>query len=422
MIVIPKFNEKHLPAREFWVNSLQGGKVTISTEEIQHAEKVFATFKCENLGDFHDLYLLCDTLQLACVFEEFRRMTHSTYGLDSAHYFTCSNLCGDAFLKVSNSQVELLTDREQLEMAENLIGGGVASVFSKRLSTMNNQYLSCYDELKASTHGKMLDANNFYGGIMEKFPLPLKDFHMDSNTQLSEVLSTSNDSSVGYILEVDLEYPDALHTLHKDFPLAPTKEKVENGSLSNYQLSLLQKFDQKRIVTRKLVQTLGPKKNYTLHYITLKLYVNLGLKVTKVHRVLKFTQSKWMEPYIALNKELRAKSTNKFQESFFKLMNNSCYGKTLESKRNRVNVNLLRSREAVLNSTDKHLCKSIKIFDENLVAVTSRRGRILWDTPTIVGACILDLAKYHMFQFHYKMSSLFQLHLVMPCLVRLTVN
>ena len=417
-----KFNEKHLPAREFWVNSLQGGKVTISTEEIQHAEKVFATFKCENLGDFHDLYLLCDTLQLACVFEEFRRMTYSTYGLDSAHYFTCSNLSGDAFLKVSNSQVELLTDREHLEMAENLIRGGVASVFSKRLSTMNNQYLSCYDEMKASTYGIMLDANNLYGGIMEKFPLPLKDFHMDSNTQLSEVLSTSNDSSVGYILEVDLEYPDALHNLHKDFPLAPTKEKVEIGSLSNYQLSLLQKFDQKRIVTRKLVQTLGPKKNYTVHYITLKLYVNLGLKVTKVHRVLKFTQSKWMEPYIALNTELRAKSTNKFQESFFKLMNNSCYGKTLESKRNRVNVNLLRSREAVLNSTDKHLCKSIKIFDENLVAVTSRRGRILRDTPTIVGACILDLAKYHMFQFHYKVSSFFQLHLVMPCLVRLTVN
>ena len=401
-----KFNENRLPTREVWGNSLHGGKVTISAEEIQHAEKVFTTFNCENLGDFHDLYLTCDTLQLACVFEEFRRMTYSTYGLDSAHYFTCSNLSGDAFLKVSNTTVELLTDREHLEIAENLIRGGVASVFSKRLCTMNNEYLSCYDEMKASTYGIMLDANNLYGGIMEKFPLPLKDFQIDTNTQLSEILATSNDSNVGYIIEVDLEYPDALHNLHKDFPLAPTKEKIENGFLSNYQLSLLQKFDQKRIVTQKLVQTLGPKQNYTVHYITLKLYVNLGLKVTKVHRVLRFTQSKWMEPYITLNTKLRAKSTNKFQESFFKLMNNSCYGKTLESKRNRVNVKLLRSREAVLTNTDKHLCKSIKIFDENLVAITSRRSQILWDTPTIVGACILDLAKYHMFQFHYKVGIL----------------
>ena len=399
-----KFSETQLPARELWGNSLQGGNVTTSEEEFHHAEKVFSTFNCIDLGDYHDLYLTCDTLQLACVFEEFRRMTFSTYGLDSAHYFTCSNLSGDAFLKVSNASVELLTDREHLEIAENLIRGGVASVFSKRLSTMNNKYLSCYDEMKASTFGIMLDANNLYGGIMEKFPLPLKDFELDTETNLNAILSTANESSVGYILEVDLDYPDSLHNLHKDFPLAPTKEKIESAQLSEYQLSLLDKFDQKRIVMQKLVQTLNSKKNYTVHYITLKLYVGLGLRVTRVHRVLRFTQSKWMEPYITLNTEMRAKSTNKFQESFFKLMNNSCYGKTLESKRNRVNVKLLRSREAVLNNTDKNLCKAIKIFDENLVAVTFRRGRILWDTPTIVGACILDLAKYHMFHFHYKVS------------------
>ena len=404
-----KFDEKQLPAREFWENSLQGGTVTTSEEEFQHAEKVFSTFNCKDLGDYHDLYLTCDTLQLACVFEEFRRMTFSTYGLDSAHYFTCSNLSGDAFLKVSNASVELLTDREHLEIAENLIRGGVASVFSKRLSIFNHKYLSCYDEMKASTYGIMLDANNLYGGIMEKFPLPLKDFELDTETQLSVILSTSNDASVGYILEVDLDYPDSLHNLHKDFPLAPTKEKIENSQLSDYQLSLLDKFYKKRIVMQKLVQTLNPKKNYTVHYITLKLYVSLGLKITKVHRVLKFTQSKWLEPYITLNTDLRAKSTNKFQESFFKLMNNSCYGKTLECKRNRVNVKLLRSRDEVLNNTNKILCKSFKIFDENLVAVTCCKGRILWDTPTIVGACILDLAKYHMFQFHYKVSGPFDL-------------
>ena len=80
-----KFNENCLPTREFWGNSLHGGKVTISAEEIQHAEKVFTNFNCENLGNFHDLYLTCDNLQLACGFEEFRRMTYSTYGLDSAH-------------------------------------------------------------------------------------------------------------------------------------------------------------------------------------------------------------------------------------------------------------------------------------------------------------------------------------------------
>ena len=146
-------------------------------------------------------------------------MTYATYDLHSAHFFTRSSLPVDVFLKVSNSPVELSTDREHLEMAENLIRGGVASVFSKRLSTMNVRYLSCYDEMKASTYALKLDANNLYGGILEKIPLPLKDFQMDSDTQPSEFLSTSNIPKVSYILEVDLDYPDALHNLHKDFSL-----------------------------------------------------------------------------------------------------------------------------------------------------------------------------------------------------------
>ena len=160
---------------------------------------------------------------LACVFEAFRKITSSTYGLDSAHFFSCSNLSGDAFLKVSGDDVELLTNREHLEMAENLKRGGVASVFPKRLATMNNEYLTTYDEMKATTSAIMLDANNVYRGIMEKFPLPLKDFAMDTETQLSKILATPNESTVGYVLEVDLEYPDSLHNLHKDFSLAPRR-------------------------------------------------------------------------------------------------------------------------------------------------------------------------------------------------------
>ena len=83
-------------------------------------------------------------------------------------------------------------------------------------------------------------------------------------------------------------------------------------------------------------------------------------------------------------------------------MNISCYRKTLESKRNRVNVKLLQTREGVLENSGNSLNKSVKIFDQTLVAVTCRTGHIFWDSPTIVGACILGLAKYHMFYFHYK--------------------
>ena len=95
-------------------------------------------------------------------------------------------------------------------------------------------------------------------------------------------------------------------------------------------------------------------------------------------------------------------------------MNNSCYGKTLESQRNRVNVKLVKTREAVLENSDKGLLESINIFDENLVAITSGRGQIYWDTPTLVGACILELAKFHMYEFQYKVSIQRQNHYFLP--------
>ena len=138
---------------------------------------------------------------------------------------TCSHLSGDAFLKISKARVELLTDRSHLEVAENLIRGGVSLVFSKRLATINNKYLEGFDETKAGRYGFLVDANNLYGGILQKFPLPLNEFEI-VDVELSTILRTANDSGNGFVLEVDLDYPDALHNMHKDFPLAPMKEKL----------------------------------------------------------------------------------------------------------------------------------------------------------------------------------------------------
>ena len=189
---------------------------------------------------------------------------------------------------------------------------------------------------------------------MEKLPLPLNSFETVQNINLSKILETSNDSEEGYILEVDLHYPDKLHDGHEDFPLAPTKERIYYKSLGESQQELLEKMGETRPFSqgKKLIQSLSDKKNYTVHYITLKLYVSLGMEVKKVHRVLKFKQTKWLKPYMELNTAKRKESRNKSEESFFKLMNNSCYGKTLESKRNRVSVHLIANSEALLRKTD----------------------------------------------------------------------
>ena len=380
--------------------------------EYAHAEKVFATFGCQTLGDYHNLYLKTDTLLLACVVGEFRTLCYDTYGFESAHYFTSCHLSGDAFIKIYRADLHLLTDREHLEMAENMIRGGVASIFSRRFFRANNKYMNSFNPDNESSFGLLLDANNLYGGIIEKLPLFLKDFQK-VEIPFQEILNTDIDSDVGYTLEVDLEYPDYLHDQHKDFPLATTKENIEEKFLSDFQLNLLEKMGVKKLSHQKLMQTLNNKSNYTVHYLNLKLYVELGLIVKKIHRVLQFRQSLSLRPYILLNTENRQRSVNNFQEGFFKLMNNSCYGKTLESKRNRVHVQLIRSIDETQRVTDKSLMQSLKIFDENLAAVTLKQTKIYWNKPTIVGACVFELAIFHMFLFHYKvMKNAFDCQLV----------
>ena len=191
----------------------------------------------KNLGDYQDLFLLTDVLILASVFEEFRKVCYATCGLDCAQFYTAPNLSGEAFLKVCNAENELLTDSEHLEMAEKMIRGGTSSVFTKRNFEENIKYFPTHDPSAKQTFGFSIDANNLYGGIMEKFPLPLKNFvfRKEGEIDLHQISNTPDDSPIGFILEVDLHYPEQLHDLQADFPLAPTKEAISFFWLGDYQ-------------------------------------------------------------------------------------------------------------------------------------------------------------------------------------------
>ena len=158
------------------------------------------------------------------------------------------------------------------------------------------------------------------------------------------------------------------------------------------------------------MQTLNSKSNYTVNYLNLKLYVELGLIVKKVHRVLQFRQSLWLRPYILLNTENRQRSVNKFQEGFFKLMNNSCYGKTLESKRNRIHVQLIRSNDEAQRVTDKSLMQSFKIFDENLAAVTLKQTKIFTGTKQPLSEHVFS--NLQNFTCSHSTTKLWKMHLI----------
>ena len=145
------------------------------------------------------------------------------------------------------------------------------------------------------------------------------------------------------------------------------------------------------------------KSNYTAHYKLLQLYVRLGLKITKVHRVLKFKQELWLEPYITLNTNKRKAARNKFEEALYKLLNNSAYGKTIESKRKRVKVNIVHNAEETMQQISAFDFKTFKMFGDDLAGLTSAPRVINWNVPTIVGACVLEIANLKCIGFTIKL-------------------
>ena len=130
-------------------------------------------------------------------------------------------------------------------------------------------------------------------------------------------MSINEKSPIGYLLEVDLKYPDELHELHNDYPLAPEKLAVSSDMLSKYCKKIADKYEIKVGDVKKLIPNLGNKTNYVVHYRNFQLYLSLGMELTKIHRVLKFKQSDWMKKYIDFNTDKRKNAANDFEKDFF---------------------------------------------------------------------------------------------------------
>ena len=205
----------------------------------------------------------------------------------------------------------------------------------------------------------------------------------------------------GLILEVDLEYAIELHDLHNDYPVASEKLNASNNMLSEYCRTIPEKYNISIGLVRKLLPMLKDKKEYVLNYRNLQLYMALGLKVKKVHWVIEFDQSPWRKQYIDFNTKKWKHAKNSFGKDFFKLMNNSVFGKTMENLRKRVDVKLVTTYKKVDELTSKPTYVSGKIFNENLMAVHKIKETLTLNRPAYVGMCILDLSKTLMYDFHY---------------------
>ena len=250
----------------------------------------------------------------------------------------------DAMLSMTGIKLELISDVDKYNFVEKGIRGGI-SFIGKRYSKANNPMVPNFDEKNPTTFVTYLDANNLYGWAMCK-PLPTGNFEWVELTSLPQL-----SEGKGMILEVDLEYSAELHDHHNDYPLAPQSLKIECDWQSDYCKAVRDKHNIPTRVVPKLVTTLCNKTKYVLHYDNLVLYLSLGMKLTKIHRALSFNQSQWFKPYVDFNthKRKEAKSRgDKFGNVFFKLMNNSVFGKTMENIRKRVDVRLVTSEQQMM--------------------------------------------------------------------------
>ena len=185
--------------------------------------------------------------------------------------------------------------------------GGIYYV-PKRHSNANNKYMQSFGVNKPSKCIAYLDKNNLYGWAMSQYlPYSGCKWLNQKETYKFYVNSIGENSSNEYILEDDLEYPDALHELHNDYPLASEKLKITYYMFSNYCSSISNEYDIKIGGVNKLVPNLDNKSKYVLQYRNLQLYLSLGMKLVTVHRVLKLKKPDWLKKYIDFNTGKRKK-------------------------------------------------------------------------------------------------------------------
>ena len=393
------FSEKNLPPKQAFYSKLR--EEDISDADYTRAQVVFKTMNCQSLFDYMELYVKTDALILCDVFQNFRKLCLDYYGLDCCHYMSLPGFSWDAMLKMTNVNIEYMTDIDMYTFIEKNLRGGVTTVNHRQFKA-NNPYLDDYDSAKPTSFIHYVDANNLYGKSMS-YKLPYKNFRWLDKDEIN-LLDTSKIDPEGetcYILEVDLHYPAFLHDYHNDYPLAVESKITEEHQLSPFNKKFLELHCEKFKPSRKLVPDLKDKKHFVCSLKTLQLCVCKGLEVEKIHRVLAADQTDFVTPYIKFNSTKRQNAKSDFEKDFFKLANNSIYGKFIESLRNRTNVDIVKDEKSAKRLTSKPQFIGFHMLDSKTTVVQSVKRNLVLNKPIACGFIVLENAKNIMGEFWY---------------------
>lgn len=248
-----------------------------------------------------------------------------------------------------------------------------------------------------------IDANNLYG-TCQTYPLPYNNFVFLPQDEICkinwETVNLSEDK--GYFVEVTLEYPENIQKKTSSFPLCPENRIITYDDLSPYQKQVLFNiYGKKNYSEQKLTATFHDREKIVLHALNLQLYLQLGMKIKHIYRVVSFAQKPFMKEWVDFCTLKRSQSKDDFTKNFWKLLVNSVYGKTIESVSNRKKVKIAKNFERFTFLTTKPNYERHIIINENLVIVILTPEYVKMNKPYYIGFSILEISKFIMYDFFY---------------------
>ncbi len=411
-----KFEYPVLPAASYFYDELT--KSDISTDDYERAKSAWEEMECRNFGDYVCNYLQMDVYQLADVFEKFRSLSLCQDNLDPAYYPTLPSMSWDLSFKFTHARVDLLSDVDMYDFFTNGIRGGMTFVNIHHLTANTPSIPDLYDSSKPTSELLYVDANNLYGHALS-MKLPKCDFvwlEEDEMYALQSSLSLKDlDGDVGYYLEVDLDYPPQVQDLTEDLPLAPEKAVVTDEMLTEFMKNQWRDVCELRGTpgrryhgTSKLLLTHWKKEKYCVHGKLLEFYLNMGMRLIKIYRGIKFQQEAFFEPYISSNSACRQAAKNDFEKDYYKLKNNSLFGKTMENVARRKNFRLVNNGEDMKKLSSRAEFLESYIFNEDLTGALLAKENIVLDKPIFIGQAVLDLSKLVMYKLRYEKFPLYE--------------
>ena len=359
-------------------------------EEIKRSKEIIEKFNIKNGEELTEIYLKSDVLLLACVFEKFIKVSVNEFDINPLYSVSLPGYTWQCGLKYTGINLQTLQDKDLILTLENNIRGGISSVMGDRYVKSNENKKILY-----------IDANNLYGHSMSE-PLPYDEIKFDQNVKSEEILkkNTPDDSDIGYFAEADLIYPDNIKEKTKNFPFAPVNKKINPDNFNDY---LNEIKPDTYIQTSKLICDWSDKKNCLVPYRMLKFYIRYGMIVHKVHDIISFRQSRWLEKNISFNTQKRNKALNDFEKGFYKLLNNAFYGKTMEIVRNRLKKKFIKNDDyrEIIEQQSKLTFNGVHKSYENCDSYTFKQNEVLMDKPIYLGFTLLELSKLLMYETYY---------------------